>query len=209
MLEASPTVSKVLAWDYPTANEDGTTLTDLAGCKLYWGATPHTYQYVIDVGYTNRYQMTNSTMTGVVYLVGTAYNTAGNESGYSTELVYCAWAPAAPLVSYSYNVKQGKLTVTITPPTKGSDGSTLTNPPVGYNIGYGPTPRTGTLYPNSITTNVASFVMPLAPNSGTWYFGVSAINNYGAYGAYSVERSVNTKTPKAPRMYDLSVLDLR
>ncbi len=40
--------SVTLNWTAPTQNEDGTTLTDLDGYKIYWGTTPGSYPELCD-----------------------------------------------------------------------------------------------------------------------------------------------------------------
>jgi hypothetical protein len=76
--------SIMLSWDPPTQRDDGTPLTNLAGYKLYWGTAfghypnlaaipnPGVATYVVD-------QLTS----GTYYLVATAYDSSGMESGYS------------------------------------------------------------------------------------------------------------------------------
>ena len=76
-----------LNWDIPTTNTDGTALTDLAGFKVYYGATTNIYTSVVTVPSptTNHYIMTLS--TGTYYFAVTAYNTSGSESDFSNEIV--------------------------------------------------------------------------------------------------------------------------
>jgi Putative Ig domain len=81
---AVATGSATLNWQPPTQNTDGTTLTDLAGFKVYWGTSQGTYpntvtlnnpgltSYVVD-------QLTPATW----YFVTTAFNKAGLESDRS------------------------------------------------------------------------------------------------------------------------------
>jgi len=80
-VQASATGSATLSWQPPTRNEDGTTLTNLAGYKVYWGTTPGTY--------TNSTTLTNPGLTtyvvgnlvrGTHYFTMTAVNTSGMES---------------------------------------------------------------------------------------------------------------------------------
>ncbi len=62
---------------------------DLAGYKIYYGFATNNYEYSIDVG-----NQTSYTVTGLdesyeaVYFVATAYNTNGEESDYSKEVVF-------------------------------------------------------------------------------------------------------------------------
>jgi hypothetical protein len=78
-----------LSWQAPTTNEDGTPLTDLAGFTVYYYDTSGGWASPIgnqDVG-----NVTAATMTvpsqGNVYFIVTAYDTSGNESGPSNEVV--------------------------------------------------------------------------------------------------------------------------
>ena len=79
------TNSLVLSWTAPTTNEDGSSLTDLDGYRLYYGNESGNYLCVIDVGsYTSAEidGLSNDTW----YMVVTAYDYFGNESGYSNEI---------------------------------------------------------------------------------------------------------------------------
>jgi hypothetical protein len=78
MALASVTIS--LTWD---ANLE----TDLAGYKVYWGTAPRTYKTpptTIDKSKPS-YSFVGFT-TGTYYFAVTAFNTAGQESGYSNEV---------------------------------------------------------------------------------------------------------------------------
>jgi hypothetical protein len=73
-----------LSWTAPTQNEDGTTLTDLAGYKLYWGTTPGSYteSVTIDNPSVLTYVVENLA-PGTYEFVATSFNTSGVESRYS------------------------------------------------------------------------------------------------------------------------------
>ena len=93
--QAAPTqtASVRLAWENPSTNVDGTQLTDLAGVKIYYGTTSSNYTQTIDVpggqaGATGTVLVTNLALSTRFYFAATAYNTAGYESDYSTELVW-------------------------------------------------------------------------------------------------------------------------
>jgi hypothetical protein len=77
--------SVMLSWTAPTTNEDGSTLDDLAGYKLYYGNAPGIYSQVITVG-----DFTTSEIGGLgfgtYYLTVTAYDIYGNESNFSNEI---------------------------------------------------------------------------------------------------------------------------
>jgi hypothetical protein len=83
-LSASPTLagSVTLAWD--SSGEP-----DLAGFKIYRGLSPGTYSDTLTL--TDPAQRT-ATIDGLpegvdLYFAATAYDTSGNESGYSNEVV--------------------------------------------------------------------------------------------------------------------------
>lgn len=78
-------LSTTLSWTAPTQNEDGSTLVDLAGYKIYWGTTPGAYtnSATIDTIGTTTYVVENLS-PGTYEFVATAYNTSGIESRYSS-----------------------------------------------------------------------------------------------------------------------------
>ncbi len=95
--------SALLSWNAPTANDDGTPLTDLAGYYVHYGTSPRNYSDHIDVGKVVTYSV-NNLSTGVTYYFSTtAYDTSGNESAYSNE-VSAAFQPVdtLPPVTVSY-----------------------------------------------------------------------------------------------------------
>jgi len=81
-----------LTWDAPTTNADGTPLTDLAGFKAYTHVGT-AYNEFADVA--SDVLSTSTTLpAGVNCFVVTAYDIAGNESGYSNEVCHDSLAPA-------------------------------------------------------------------------------------------------------------------
>jgi len=83
-----------LTWTPPTQNEDGSSLDDLDGYILYYGSSSDTYTHSIDVSNVTTYQLTGLTIGNTYYFAITAYDTSGNESTYSNELVRTIQAPA-------------------------------------------------------------------------------------------------------------------
>jgi hypothetical protein len=75
-----------LSWNRPTANTDGTRLTDLAGYKIYYGTSPGCYSEMIDVGKATKRTIADLTDGLTYYFVATAYNKSGYESGFSNEV---------------------------------------------------------------------------------------------------------------------------
>ena len=65
---------------------DANTEADLAGYKVYWGTASHTYGTPITLGKVTTYDVTNLMAPGTYYFAVTAFNTAGQESGYSNDL---------------------------------------------------------------------------------------------------------------------------
>ena len=79
---------------------DANTETDLAGYKWYKGMASRTYDEPVDVGNQTSYTTGIAAwQDGTYYFAVTAYDTAGNESGYSNEVSYEVnyAAPAPPI----------------------------------------------------------------------------------------------------------------
>ncbi len=79
------TYSTTLSWNAPTSNADGSPINDLGGYKIYYGKVSHSYSHSVDVGTNTTYTIENLT-AGTYYFSVTAYDTSGNESGYSNEV---------------------------------------------------------------------------------------------------------------------------
>ncbi len=77
--------SVTISWDAPGTNEDGTPLTDLVGYNVYYGPSPGNYTQTIDIG--NYTTVSIDLPSGTYYFVVTAYDTSGNESSYSNEVI--------------------------------------------------------------------------------------------------------------------------
>lgn len=80
----SPSARITLVWEAVSTNEDGTSVTDLAGYKLFFGRSPGMYTNVIDVGPVTSYSVTLPRPGTYVFAV-VAYNAAGDESDFSSE----------------------------------------------------------------------------------------------------------------------------
>jgi len=81
---ATSTGTATVTWSAPTGNTDGSSLSDLAGYRVYWGTTQGNY--------TNSVSLNNPGLTSYVidqltpatwYFVVTALNKSGVESSYS------------------------------------------------------------------------------------------------------------------------------
>ena len=79
--------SALVSWTPPTENTDNSTLTDLAGYRIYFGITSGVYSRSVDInnpGLTS-YQVDHLGSSDW-YFVMTAYNSLGVESAYSREV---------------------------------------------------------------------------------------------------------------------------
>jgi putative Ig domain-containing protein len=79
------TGSAVLALTPPTQNTDGSTLTDLAGMRVYYGTSASSLSQVVDLAGTTTatsYTLANLA-SGTWYFAATAYDTSGQESSPS------------------------------------------------------------------------------------------------------------------------------
>ncbi len=80
-------VDKVLRWQAPTQNVDGTPLTDLAGYVIYWGTSSRNYtgSHTINSATVTEWEATMA--AGSYYFAMTAFDSENNESGYSNEVL--------------------------------------------------------------------------------------------------------------------------
>lgn len=72
--------SVTLAWDPPS------TSVSLAGYKVYYGTSSRNYTQSVNAGNTATYTVSGLSEGTTYYFVTTAYDVAGNESGYSNEV---------------------------------------------------------------------------------------------------------------------------
>jgi chitodextrinase len=79
-------VSATLSWSAPTTNAGGTSLSDLAGYKVYSGVMSRTYGTPTDVSNSTTYTLTGLTSGTQYYIAVKAYDTSGNESVFSAEV---------------------------------------------------------------------------------------------------------------------------
>lgn len=80
------TGSATLSWTPPTENTDGSTLTNLAGYKIYYGTSAGNYTSTVDLANPGLTSYVVDSLAGntTYYFVMTAYDVDGNESGYSS-----------------------------------------------------------------------------------------------------------------------------
>ena len=77
-----------LSWEAPTTNADGSTLTDLASYRIYYGTTSplsKTNSQGLDVGNTTTYTLSGLDI-GIFYFAASAMDFRGNESNLSNEV---------------------------------------------------------------------------------------------------------------------------
>jgi len=77
----------ILSWEAPTLNEDGTTLTDLAGYRVYYGESMGSYTDSISVGIYPAATIDNLGPGQTLYFSVTAFDLNGNESDHSNEIM--------------------------------------------------------------------------------------------------------------------------
>ncbi len=81
----------ILTWNAPTTRSDGSSLnpaTDLSKYKLYYGTSSRNYTQVVDIPNPGTTIITRSVnlSSGTYYFAVSVVDTAGQESGYSTEV---------------------------------------------------------------------------------------------------------------------------
>ena len=77
----------LMSWTSPTDNTDNSTLTDLAGFKIYYGTFPGEYDKTITINNPglSSYLVENLASSDWFFVM-TAFNTSGIESAYSAEV---------------------------------------------------------------------------------------------------------------------------
>jgi hypothetical protein len=186
-----------IAWDPPTQNEGGAPLTDLAGYVLYRGTASGVYTWSNDVG-----NVTTTLVSGLVdgttyYFAGTAYNTASNHSGFSSQLVYRAFTVTRPnILSTAYTASSGRATIRWS--GLKVTGGTLADL-VAVRILYGQTP--GGPYPQVsavIPAATTSGAVVVPKNTGAWYCVLELEDIHGRKTRSAIEGVVGTNVPKPP-----------
>jgi hypothetical protein len=75
-----------LTWMPPTTNQDGSSMDDLAGYKVYYGTSSGSYPNIVPLNNPGLSSyVVDNLIPGTYYFVVTAYDTSGNESAYSNE----------------------------------------------------------------------------------------------------------------------------
>ncbi len=73
----------MLSWTAPTTNTDGSTLTDLAGYRIYYGTDPGDLDVVVNVSAGVTSDVIEGLTTGTWYFAIKSYTNAGAESALS------------------------------------------------------------------------------------------------------------------------------
>jgi hypothetical protein len=79
-------LDKILRWQLPTQNVDGSPLDDLDGFRVYWGIQSRIYTGSVSINSPNTTQWEVTNAPGTYYFALTAFDTDGNESAYSNEV---------------------------------------------------------------------------------------------------------------------------
>lgn len=87
MLTVSAISPVTLGWVAPTENVDGTTLTDLAGFRIYYGTASRAYTDMVEVTSPSATSHTLNLPSGDYHVAMTAMDAEGNESAYSNEVL--------------------------------------------------------------------------------------------------------------------------
>ena len=78
--------SITLSWTPPTQNDDGSALADLAAYKFYYGTSPGSYSNQVRVDSPGiSADVIENLSPATYYIVATAINSSGAESGFSNE----------------------------------------------------------------------------------------------------------------------------
>jgi hypothetical protein len=79
--QSSASATAALSWAVPSVNTDGTTLTDLAGYRIYYGTDAAALNSVVQIiGASTTAYVVSNLSHGTYYFTIKAYNTAGSES---------------------------------------------------------------------------------------------------------------------------------
>jgi hypothetical protein len=99
-----------LAWD---PNGD----PDLAGYRIYYGFSTRNYVSDVDIGNNTSCTLSNLEAGRVYYLAATAYDTKGDESDFSNEVIFQTPSPCGfsiSPISQSFGASEGSGTVSVT-----------------------------------------------------------------------------------------------
>ncbi len=176
---ASAQGSIILTWDPSSGN-------NVSGYNVYYGVSSGVYTSKISVG-----NFTNSTISGLAaggtyYFVATAYDSSGDESAFSDEILYTVppgstntppSAPPAPFGLQSTAIAQGSI-ILAWQPSSGANAS-------GYNVYYGVSSR---VYTNKVSVgNFTNTTISGLIAGKTYYFAATAYDSSGDESDFSDE----------------------
>jgi membrane-bound inhibitor of C-type lysozyme len=108
---------------------------DLAGYRVYYGTASKTYTASpINVGKTTQYTVNNLTSGTTYYFAVTAYDTAGNESGFSSEVPYTSPDTDPPTLVSASCLLVDKVGVKFSEPLDATSAQIRTNYTISGNI---------------------------------------------------------------------------
>ncbi|GAB4345073.1 MAG: hypothetical protein Kow006_01810 [Gammaproteobacteria bacterium] len=85
---AQGTRSVLVSWTAPTTRTDGSPLDDLSGFRIHYGTASNVYTQTVTVNDANSTSHTVENLTpGTYYFAVTAFDSASNESDYSSEVM--------------------------------------------------------------------------------------------------------------------------
>ncbi|HJV66417.1 MAG TPA: discoidin domain-containing protein [Geomonas sp.] len=85
-VSAAQAAQATLSWAAPTNYAGGATIPDFVGYNLYMGTSSGSYTKKVNIGDLTTYTVNNLTAGTTYYFALTAYDSMGNESGYSSEV---------------------------------------------------------------------------------------------------------------------------
>lgn len=170
-----------LAWD---PNQE----PDLAGYKLYYGTSSGSYQQSLNVGNLTQYSL-GGLQDGVTYFFAvTAYDTEGNESGYSNEV--SARVNLPPQASASSSVNSGRAPLAVDFQGSGTDQDGTI---VSYSWDFGDGAASSLQNPSHTFTSAGNFTARLTVS-----------DNDGATATASVQ--ITVAAPNQPPSANLTAI---
>ena len=139
-----------LAWDPVNAS-------NLAGYEVYYGTAPGTYQWFQDVKNVTTYTLTGLTEGATYYAAAKAYNTSGQRSVYSNEVIFtvssCTFTISPTNASFPASGGTGTVNVSTQSSCKWETTSTIPWITVNSSSGVGSGTISYTVSSNSSTTS--------------------------------------------------------
>lgn len=166
----------ILSWDPNDWNTD----PDLAGYKVYYGTASGNYTNNVDIGLINpdsvpTYTVNNLTEGNTYYFTVTAYDTSGNESGFSNEVFKSIQSTTtdttSPIISAIQSLNIGSTSASI---------NWTTDEPATSQVEYGTTTAYGSVATlNSTLQTAHSQILSGLQPSTTYYYRVKSTDISG------------------------------